>query len=71
MIVDFDELTECPKCGGSDLFRRYEATAHDYGCTHPERMGPNCCKTEHHERRCRGCGFGWSERVKSAKEAQP
>ena len=63
MIHDFGTIEACPKCGSHDLIRVYMKNAHDYGCSLGFQSSDVCCKYEHHERTCRGCGFKFAERV--------
>ena len=69
-VVKFEEITECPKCGGADLYRQYHANTHAPGCDLFE-FEPECCAFEHHCRGCRGCHFEWVEEVKLSISDQP
>ncbi len=67
-IVDFNMLTECPKCGSERLSRKYcesvvSYNQHPFGMTDQMYAG-------HLHRICGDCGYEWLERPKDSKEAE-
>lgn len=59
-LTPFDPEAKCPKCGHDDV-RVNHVGGYRYSCTHEAK--PRHPETEHLDRTCQRCHFGWAEAV--------